>query len=56
MFGCLEVKTKEKNWTRYIDKKDKKGFYRCGYCGLPIRYFGSCDICGYKEDEGLGKI
>jgi rubrerythrin len=48
--------SKEKNWQQYIDKPDKQGLYRCVYCGAPIKYQGSCDICGHAEDEALGKV
>jgi len=48
--------TSEKNWTKYIGIKDKYGFYRCVYCGVKIKYQGSCNSCGQAEDEALGKI
>jgi len=32
----------------------KKNF--CVYCNRPIPYEGSCEGCGRKEDEALGKI
>ena len=43
-------------------KKDKSVLYipdkkfKCVYCGYPIKYEGSCDKCGRKEDIALGKI
>ena len=52
----MKKEIKEKNWKKYINKSDKNGDYRCVYCGKPISYQGSCDVCGYIEDKALGKV
>ena len=51
----MKIGGKEKGWTKHISKKDKDGYYRCVYCGRKINYQGSCNACGRKEDEVLGK-
>jgi len=38
-----------------MKKPEKKDKYRCVYCGVLIKYEGSCDACGEKEDIALGK-
>lgn len=52
-------KIPEETWEesiKHLNLKDKDGFYRCVYCFRRIRYQGSCDVCGYKEDKALGKV